>query len=70
MKTTELGQTIASTQHVFRAFEAYWFAFQAWRERERARAALYALNDSDLRDMGITRGEIYNVTANSEVQQR
>jgi len=70
MKTVELGQTIASTQHVFRFFEVYWAAFQAKRKRERARAQLYSLGDRELRDMGITRGEIENVTSNLSIEPR
>ena len=48
------GWTIAS------AFSArsFWAEFQAWRERRRIWAVLYRLDDVELRDIGITRGEI------------
>ncbi|WP_349253829.1 DUF1127 domain-containing protein [Bradyrhizobium sp. CB2312] len=73
MKTNELGQTIPSipsTQRAFRFFETYWVAFQARRKRKRAQADLYSLNDRELRDMGITRGEIDNVTSHFAVDPR
>ena len=33
-------------------------AFQQWRKRDRLRTELYDLNDRELMDIGITRGEI------------
>jgi uncharacterized protein YjiS (DUF1127 family) len=33
-------------------------AFHQWRKRDRLRTELYGLNDRDLIDIGITRGEI------------
>jgi uncharacterized protein YjiS (DUF1127 family) len=51
--TTELGPTTAK-----RPLETYWNAFQEWRKRERQRTALCRLTDSELMDIGITRGEI------------
>jgi uncharacterized protein YjiS (DUF1127 family) len=55
--TTELGPTTAKRQ-VHSPLEAYWNAFQEWRKRERQRSELYRLTDSELMDIGITRGEI------------
>ena len=65
--TTELGQTIALTQHVFRLFKIYWATFQERRKRERARADLYNLSDKELKDIGITRGEIDYITSNRSI---
>ena len=70
MNTTELGQTIASTPHVFRFCKAYWAVFQERRKRERVRADLYDLNDRELRDIGITRGEIEYVASNRSIDTR
>ena len=61
--TTELGPTTAKRQ-VYSPLEAYWNAFQEWRKRERRRTELYRLTDSELMDIGITRGEIDYVASN------
>jgi uncharacterized protein YjiS (DUF1127 family) len=55
--TTELGPATAKRQ-VYSPFEAYWNAFQEWRKREKLRAELTRLTDSELADIGITRDEI------------
>ena len=60
--TTELGPTTAK-----RPLETYWNAFQEWRKRERQRTALCRLTDSELMDIGITRGEIDYVASNHSI---
>ena len=55
--TTELRPATAKRQ-VYSPLEVYWDAFQAWRKRERQRTELCQLTDSELTDIGITRGEI------------
>ncbi|MEH2549485.1 uncharacterized protein YjiS (DUF1127 family) [Bradyrhizobium sp. AZCC 2262] len=60
---TELGPATAKRQ-VYSPLEAYWNAFQAWRKREKLRTELCRLTDSELADIGITRGEIDYVTSN------
>ena len=70
MNTTELGQTITSTPHVFRFFKAYWAVYQERRKRESVRADLYDLNDRELRDIGLTRGEIDYVASNRSIDPR
>ncbi|MBB4366190.1 uncharacterized protein YjiS (DUF1127 family) [Bradyrhizobium sp. CIR48] len=47
--------------------EAYWDAFREWRKRERLRTQLCRLTDSELMDIGITRGEIDFVTSNPSI---
>jgi uncharacterized protein YjiS (DUF1127 family) len=59
-----LGQTAASTQRVSSFFKRYWVAFQERRKRQRERAELYRLNDWELMDIGMTRGEIEYVVSN------
>ena len=65
---TGLGQTAASTRRVSSFFQRYWGAFQARRQerrkRQRERAELYRLNDWELMDIGMTRGEIEYVVSN------
>jgi uncharacterized protein YjiS (DUF1127 family) len=61
---TGLGQTAASTRRVSSFFWRYWDAFQERRERQRLRAVLHSLNDWELQDIGMTRGEIEYVVSN------
>ena len=55
--TAGLGPATAKRQ-VYSPLETYWNAFQQWRKRDRLRTELYGLNDRELMDIGITRGEI------------
>ena len=64
--TTELGPTTAKRQ-VYSPLETYWNAFQEWRKRERQRTELCRLTDSELADIGITRGEIDYVASNRSI---
>jgi uncharacterized protein YjiS (DUF1127 family) len=65
---TGLGQTTASTRRVSSFFKRHWDAFQERRKerrkRQRERAELYRLNDWELMDIGMTRGEIEYVVWN------
>ena len=56
-ETTELGPVTARRQ-VYSPLETYWNAFQEWRKREKLRTQLCRLTDSELADIGVTRGEI------------
>ena len=47
-----------------------WGAFQEWRKRERLRAELYGLNNRELMDIGITRGEIEYFASNGGIDPR
>jgi uncharacterized protein YjiS (DUF1127 family) len=63
-----LGQTYASARRVSSFFKRYWDALQERRKerrkRQRERAELYRLNDWELMDIGMTRGEIEYVVSN------
>jgi uncharacterized protein YjiS (DUF1127 family) len=63
---TELGPAAAKRQ-VYSPLETYWNAFQEWRKRERLRTQLCLLTDSELMDIGITRGEIDYVASNRSI---
>jgi uncharacterized protein YjiS (DUF1127 family) len=67
-RTMGLAQTTGSTRDVFGLFGRYWGAFQERRKerrkRQRERAELYRLNDLELMDIGMTRGEIEYVVSN------
>jgi uncharacterized protein YjiS (DUF1127 family) len=54
----ELKQATRSTQRVSNFLGSCWWAFLQWRKRDRLRTELYGLNDRELMDIGITRGEI------------
>jgi len=45
-------------QRVSNFLGSCWEVFQQWRKRDRLRTELYGLNDRELMDIGITRGEI------------
>ena len=65
-----LGQTTASTRRVCSFLRSYWEAFQERRKRERLRADLSCLNDFELQDIGISRGEIDYVASNRSIDPR
>jgi uncharacterized protein YjiS (DUF1127 family) len=67
---TALVQTTVSTRRISSFFKRYWGAFQERRKRERVRAALSYLNDLELKDIGITRGEIDYVASNRTIDPR
>ena len=67
--TTELGPATARRQ-VYSPFEAYWNAFQEWRKRGKLRTELSRLSDSELADIGITRGEIDYAASHRDIDPR
>src|SRR6476659_3015308 len=54
----ELKRATKPTQRVSNFLGSCWGAFLQWRKRDRLRTELYGLNDRELIDFGITRGEI------------
>ncbi len=68
--TTGLARTTGSTRRDFSLFRRYWGAFQEWRKRERLRADLCGLDDRELQDIGITRGEVDYVASNRSIDPR
>ena len=67
---TGLGQTAASTRRVSSLFRRYWGAFQERRKRLRLQATLCDLNDRELQDIGIARGEVDYVASNRSIDPR
>jgi len=59
-----------SKGRIFGLFKGYWAAFQERRTRERLRADLSYLNDFELNDIGISRGEIDYVASNRSFDPR
>ena len=66
----ELGRTAALAYRVSSFFKRCWEAFQERRERRRLRATLSDLSDSELMDIGTTRGEIDYVASNRAIDPR
>jgi uncharacterized protein YjiS (DUF1127 family) len=56
-----------TNRQVYSPLEAYWRAFRAWRKRRKLQTELYRLTDSELMDIGITRGEIDYVASNRSI---
>jgi uncharacterized protein YjiS (DUF1127 family) len=50
--------------------ERHWEAFQERRKREKLRGVLSGLNDQELMDIGISRGEIDYVASNPGIDPR
>ena len=67
--TTELGPATAKRQ-VYSPLETYWNTFLEWRKRARLRTQLCRLTDSELADIGITRGEIDYVASHRDIDPR
>jgi uncharacterized protein YjiS (DUF1127 family) len=59
-----------SKGRIFSFFKGYWAALQERRKREKLRADLSCLNDFELNDIGIARGEIDYVVANRSIDPR
>jgi uncharacterized protein YjiS (DUF1127 family) len=66
----ELKRATRSTQRVSNFLGGCWAAFRQWRERDRLRNELYSLNDRELMDIGITRGEIDYFASNGGIDPR
>jgi uncharacterized protein YjiS (DUF1127 family) len=67
--TDNLRRTITSRNRAS-FFKGHWRAIQAWRERERIRTELLSFSDRELRDIGITHGEIDYFVSNRTVDPR
>ena len=67
---TGLEQTAALTRCVSSFFKRYWSKFQERRKRQRLRATLCGLQDRELQDIGIARGEVDYVASNRFIDPR
>jgi len=66
----EPKQATRSTQRVSNFLGSCREAFHQWRKRDRLRTELYGLNDRELMDIGITRGEIDYFASNRGIDPR
>lgn len=62
---TGFAQTTGSASGVFSFLERYWGALQRSRKREQLRTELCGLNDNELQDIGVVRGEIDYIVSNT-----
>lgn len=67
---TGWDRPLASARRVVSFLEGHWETFQERRKRARLRAALSGLSDSELTDIGISRGEIDYVASNRAIDPR
>lgn len=67
--TTWLERKSVST-HASSFIWKYWDAFEERRERQKLRAALSALTDRELVDIGTTRGEIDYIASHRGIDPR
>jgi uncharacterized protein YjiS (DUF1127 family) len=65
-----LEQASATTRHVSSLFRRYWGAFQERRKRLKLRATLCDLNDRELQDICIARGELVPRAGNNRSENR
>ena len=66
----ELKRATRSSQRVSNFLGSCWEVFQQWRNRDRLRTELYGLNDRELMDIGISRGEIDYFASNRNTDPR
>ncbi|MDI3559425.1 DUF1127 domain-containing protein [Bradyrhizobium sp. Arg816] len=69
-QTTGLVQTTDSQRRHVSVLKNCWNAFQEWRKWERLRRDLCSLSDQELKDIGITYGEIDYVALNRDTDPR
>ena len=61
---------VTAKRQVYSPLETYWNAFQEWRKREKLRTQLSRLTDSELADIGTTRGEIDYIASHRDTDPR
>ena len=66
---TEREPATAKRQ-VYSPLENYWNAFMEWRKRDRLGSQSCHLTDSELADIGITRGDIDYVASHRDMDPR
>ena len=63
------GTPVASTWSILSLLQGYWRAFRKWRQRERLRVSLHDLSDRELRDIGLTSGDIDCIAAGRAIER-
>ena len=63
------GPPLASTWNVQSLLGRCWRAFRSWRQRERLRVNLHDLSERELRDIGLTPGDIEYIVAGRTLER-
>ena len=63
------GPPVASTRSVLSLLRGYWRAFQTRRQCARSRASLNDLTERELKDIGLTPGEIDYIIAGRAIER-
>jgi len=63
------GPPAAPIRGLFNLLERYWRAFQESRRRRQLRASLCDLNERQLRDIGLTQGDIDCIAAHRAIER-
>jgi uncharacterized protein YjiS (DUF1127 family) len=63
------GPPVASTWSILSLLQGYWRAFRKRRQRERLRVSLHDLSDRELRDIGLTSGDIDCIVAGRAIER-
>lgn len=63
------GPPVASRWSVLSLLQEYWRAFRKRRQRKRSRASLDDLSDRDLKDLGLTPGDIDYIVARRAIER-
>jgi uncharacterized protein YjiS (DUF1127 family) len=56
-----------STRNALSLLKRYWRAFGEWRQRQSSQTTLHDLSDRELKDIGVTRGEIDHIAAHRAI---
>jgi uncharacterized protein YjiS (DUF1127 family) len=68
-ETAAAGLAAASTRSILSLLSGYWCALQERLERQRLRTCLHDLSERELRDIGITAGEIEYIAAHRAIDR-
>jgi uncharacterized protein YjiS (DUF1127 family) len=63
------GPPVASTWSVLSLLQGYWRAFRKQRQRERLRVSLHDLSERELRDIGLTPGDVDYIAAGRAIER-
>ena len=63
------GPPVASTWSILSLLGGYWRAFRNWRQCQRSRVSLHDLSERELRDIGLTSGDVDRIVAGRALER-
>ena len=63
------GPPVAPTPSVLSLLQEYWRAFRKRRQRKRSCVSLHELSDRDLKDIGLTPGDVDYIVARRAIER-